>query len=50
MLPEFSTESEMLAFARETPLAFDPLFLDFTGDGDLPGFDSTISFEGESNT
>jgi hypothetical protein len=47
MLPEFSTESEMLAFARETPLAFDPLFLDFTGDGNLPGFDSIISFEGE---
>ena len=47
MLPEFSSATEMIDFARDTPLAFDPLFIDFTGDGFLPGIDSDISFEGE---
>ena len=47
VLPKFSSEAEQFDFACETPLAFDPLFIDFTGDADLPGFDSDIAFEGE---
>lgn len=46
VLPKLS-EQEQIEFARETPLAFDPLFIDFTGDANLPGFDSRIAFEGE---
>jgi hypothetical protein len=45
-LPELSAR-EQIDFARHTPLAFDPLFIDFSGDDQLPGIDSEISFEGE---
>lgn len=46
VLPKLS-KIEAHEFARETPLAFDPLFIDFTGDGNLPGFESNIAFDGE---
>lgn len=45
-LPNLS-ETEQLLFAQETPLAFDPLFIDFTGDQSLPAIESRLSDEGE---